>query len=432
MPLNLPLNAGSIAPPPNIRADNDLAIGLAFSGGGTRAAAFAFGVLRGLERIRAGATATALDRVEFISGVSGGSITAAYYGLRGKQALGDFRERFLIRDAEADLRTDFSLGSLVEGINGGVNQAPRLSGWLDRNLFAEATMKELLKSSRPVIWINASDLYHRTPFVFSQTVFRELCSDLGQYPISLAVAASAAVPVAFSPIVLEAYPQSCAAEPPRWIGQVLANQNSGAQVKAFARALTDYRNPDIVQYLKLADGGLTDNYGLSGLVIARSAATEPYAPLTDREAVKLRNVVFILVNAGQGAKGEWSHTINGPSGAELLAAITDTAIDSSVRSGFDAFRLTIREWENAIRSWRCKLTSGEARKLGAREGWQCKDITFKITEVSFDQSDNSARLSSIPTRFKLPEADVDLLIRSGESIVAADPTLNSISAGEHR
>src|SRR6201993_2020372 len=53
---------------------DDALLALSFSGGGTRAAAFSFGVLRELDRTRSGAagTKTLLDRVDFVSGVSGG------------------------------------------------------------------------------------------------------------------------------------------------------------------------------------------------------------------------------------------------------------------------------------------------------------------------------------------------------------------------
>lgn len=50
-------------------------IGLALSGGGYRAAAYHIGTLRALNRLGI------LDKVDVISAVSGGSITAAYYVL---------------------------------------------------------------------------------------------------------------------------------------------------------------------------------------------------------------------------------------------------------------------------------------------------------------------------------------------------------------
>src|ERR1700753_3597603 len=89
--------------------DDDDLIGLSFSGGGTRAAAFSFGVLTEMERTPVhGAGASMLDRLDFISGVSGGSVTAAYYGLRKRAGLADFRERFLLRNAEEGLQTDLN------------------------------------------------------------------------------------------------------------------------------------------------------------------------------------------------------------------------------------------------------------------------------------------------------------------------------------
>lgn len=60
---------------------------LAFSGGGTRAAAFSFGVLEFLKRTevvdRDGRRLRLIDAVDVITGVSGGSFTALAYGLYG-------------------------------------------------------------------------------------------------------------------------------------------------------------------------------------------------------------------------------------------------------------------------------------------------------------------------------------------------------------
>src|SRR6185312_15885310 len=61
-------------------SSDDMLIGLAFSGGGTRAAAFSFGVLNEIDRTRFPTGGTLLDHVDFVSGVSGGSVLAAYYG----------------------------------------------------------------------------------------------------------------------------------------------------------------------------------------------------------------------------------------------------------------------------------------------------------------------------------------------------------------
>ncbi len=64
--------------------DENIFLFLAFSGGGTRAAAFSYGLLESLRDTEVtlnGKKTSLLNQVDGISGVSGGSFTAAYYGL---------------------------------------------------------------------------------------------------------------------------------------------------------------------------------------------------------------------------------------------------------------------------------------------------------------------------------------------------------------
>ena len=72
--------------------------------------------------------------MDFVSGVSGGSVTAAYFGLKQRAAIEDFRERFLLRNAEEGLNTRVSLGNIGRALGGGVNDS-QFTNWLDRNLF---------------------------------------------------------------------------------------------------------------------------------------------------------------------------------------------------------------------------------------------------------------------------------------------------------
>jgi NTE family protein len=429
-PINLPVasNAAIVPPgtPPNVGGNTVVA--LAFSGGGTRAAAFAYGAMRGLERLPAKGRGTYFDRIIFISGVSGGSVAAAYFGLKGRAALADFRERFLLKNAEADLDTRVSLVNLARGFKGGVNDSSRLAGWLDQNLYEGATLADLYQPNKPIVWLNASDLYNRTPFLFSPVTFEALCSDPRKYPISQAVAASAAVPVAFVPIVLASFSDACSVPLPPWVDRVLADQSAGAQARAFAQALKRYRDPGQIRFVKLADGGITDNFGLSGIVIAREAVGQPYAPLTRDKALQLRHLVFIVVNSGLPPQGDWAQTVEGPSGKEMIGAITDTAINSAVRSGFDAFRLSVKGWEDATRKWRCSLSRAEAVKLGATSDWRCSNISFEVVEINFSQLDpqRSARLDRVPTSFHLSEEDVDLVAQAGTDVLLAHPTVRAV------
>ena len=223
--------------------DDDVLVALSFSGGGTRAAAFSFGVLKELaqSRLASNRATSMLDRVDFVSGVSGGSVTAAYFGLKKSAALDDFRERFLLQNPEASLSTNISLTNIGRAFGGGVNdsQFPR---WLDDNLFDGATFSSFREERRPRIWINASDIYNRTPFVFGRTAFDALCSDLGSYRISEAVAASAAVPLAFAPIVLETYPGGCSTRLPDWIERARHDPNAQPLLKSFAEAMARYHD----------------------------------------------------------------------------------------------------------------------------------------------------------------------------------------------
>jgi NTE family protein len=109
----------------------------------------------------------------------------------------------------------------------------------------------------------------------------------------------------------------------------------------------------------------------------------------------------------------------------LLGAVTDTAIDSAVRSGFDAFRLSVRDWEEATRKWRCSLSGAEARRLGASRDWRCGNIRFEINVIAFNRFDPklATKLNAIPTRFKLEPEEVDLLVRLGHDAVASQTTL---------
>ena len=156
---------------------DDLLVGLSFSGGGTRAAAYSFGVLAEIDRtrVRSGqGTVSLLDHLDFISGVSGGSVTAAYYGLKKRAAFEDYREKFLLRDAEESINTGLNPLSISRALAGGINDSTQFPRWLDDNLFHGATLGEFRETRRPRIWINASDIYNRTPFVFGATAFRAI------------------------------------------------------------------------------------------------------------------------------------------------------------------------------------------------------------------------------------------------------------------
>ena len=110
-PVNAPLTA--VKPAAGYRFENvtqtntdDTSLVLAFSGGGTRAAALSYGVLQALAKTEVGQPSQEhrlLDDVRMVSAVSGGSITAAYYTLYGDRIFSDYESRFLKRHVQNGL-----------------------------------------------------------------------------------------------------------------------------------------------------------------------------------------------------------------------------------------------------------------------------------------------------------------------------------------
>ncbi len=406
---------------------DDTVIALSFSGGGMRAAAFSFGVLTGFDETRVpNRSSSLLDHVDFVTGVSGGSVLAAYYGLKKRKALTDFKQRFLLRNAEEGLQTELSLLTIARGLQGGINDTTRFPRWLDDNLFEHATFKSLLFERRPRVWINASDIYDRTPFVFGHVAFGALCSDLSTYPISLAVAASAAVPVVFAPIVIQGYPGGCPVPLPAWVQEVRNSVNAPPLLELYANALDRYHDGS-VRYVKLMDGGLVDNYGLAAFTIARLVATTPYGPLEPEEGVKLRRLLFLVVDAGRAPSGAWAQTVEGPSGINLITAASDTATESGAVGSYSAFEETMNRWQDMLINWRCHLSPAERRHFGAPTGWNCRDVRLFLARLAFDQlgPQRAAVLNAIETRFKLPPDQVDLLITAGRDALKNNAVFSS-------
>jgi NTE family protein len=402
----------------------DTVVGLSFSGGGTRASAFAYGVLRELGRTEMtseGHKSTLIDQVDLVSAVSGGSITAAYFALKGNAALGDFRKKFLSQNVESNLRTSVSITNLMRLSNdAALNDSTGLQTWLDDNLFGGATYRDVFNRGRPKLLINASDIYNRTAFVYNKETFAALCSDLNNYPLSEAVAASAAVPLVFAPVVITNYADRCQYETPRWSQRALRNANAPSVLRANAEAVQRYRAKSDVKFVKLMDGGLTDNLGLTGILLERLSAGQPYEPLTEREAVKMKRLLFVVVDAGRPPGGDWGKNVS-TGATDLIQAVADTAVDANIRNTYEAFASHLRDWNRELIDWRCRMPQDRVQALiGQGQQWNCRDLSFHVVKVSFDQMLDPvqrAELEKIPTRFTLPDKSIDLLLDSAGQIL---------------
>ncbi|MGO4573892.1 patatin-like phospholipase family protein [Microvirga sp. 2TAF3] len=415
-------------------------VGVAFSGGGMRASAFSYGVLNELDRYQLATDQgpqRMTDMIDLVSGVSGGSVTAAYFGLKGRDGLPTFRSRFLERNAEQGFDTDVSLANVLRIVSdGGVNDRSKFPNWLDENLFDGATYADLFARKRPLVWIAASDIYSRVPFVFEPVTFNVLCSDLGRVRLSEAVAASAAVPGLFIPMNVENFGSSCGGHVPQWYQRGVEDRTAPATLRASAAAMVRYRNnPERFRYVKLLDGGLTDNFGIHSLAIARTNRDRPYMPMTAEQAVRVKNFLFLVVDAGRGPAGNWPEHLASPSGMELAGIVTDVAIDSGVYKGYDYFNATMTGWQNDLKRWRCSLSSDEIVKLrGTPDGWKCGDVTFTVGRVSSEDAgpELRKRMDEVPTRFQLDPQTLDTVIGAGEIALRNNATFRKFIRGGSR
>ncbi|MDY6974036.1 MAG: patatin-like phospholipase family protein, partial [Thermodesulfobacteriota bacterium] len=170
-------------------------VALVLSGGGTRSAALSYGVLEKLKAIpiQAGSR-TLLDEVDVISSVSGGSFTAAYYGLFGDQLFSDFKEKFLYRDIQGELTKElFNPANWFRLMSPNFNRIDLAIELYNETVFDRRTYQELIdKGKRPFIALNATNMTIGSQFTFTQPAFDILGSDLSSLPVARAVASSSA------------------------------------------------------------------------------------------------------------------------------------------------------------------------------------------------------------------------------------------------
>ncbi|MDR0892389.1 MAG: patatin-like phospholipase family protein [Mediterranea sp.] len=199
-------------------------IGLALSGGGYRAAAYHIGTLRALQRLGI------LPRVDVISSVSGGSITAAYYALH-KENYEEFERSFIeqlkkgaLGGAIVNLLVVLAAIVACVWIFGGWALLPillilfffhyklmPLSIFIERAynrlFFHKAKLSDL--PDTPMLAINSTDVCTGTLFTFSkkrmmgykyETSDNQKLFKPEAFPVARAVMASSCVPFAFSPV----------------------------------------------------------------------------------------------------------------------------------------------------------------------------------------------------------------------------------------
>ena len=405
--------------------DSDVVVALSFSGGGLRAAAFATGAMQGLASQAGPPGHSLLQQVTFITSVSGGSLPAAWVGLHGTGSLAEFRETALLHGGAHkhvdNMRNSMSLLRLA---------GDGLTRWLDAEVFHGATFAEMSAAGRPAVWINATNLNARLPFAFDRRTFGALCSDIDSFPVADAVAASMAVPLVFSPVVLEKHPEHCPDPLPVLGAATQANWGDTMLAKATSEEWQDYRDVTNGRFLKLVDGGLTDNFGLSSIQQSRLLAGTPLAPLDESEAMRIRRLLFVVVDGGNRSAVAWNRAVEGPSGLDLAFASVDAAIDTNMRLSYDSFLVMSRRWQDELVAWRCGRPQAEQDEQRARQpGWSCNDVQVSVSRISFDDllPQRAFRLHQISTSLTLSQADVDDVIEAGRDAMQRNGMVQTFS-----
>lgn len=387
------------------------------SGGGARAAAFAYGVLLELKATQVswrGRNGALLDEVDVIAGVSGGSIAAAYYAAFGDEMFTQFESEFLHQDFQQ---------SLIAGVLRPDNLYRMGSPWYGRSQVLAARLDTLYRGKTfgdlaarpqaPVLLVSATDLSLGTSFDFSPEQFALICSDLGRVPLSFAVAASSAVPLLLSPMTLANHAAHCPRPSPSIDGLLGTVGVQSALLQAQARSYLDTEHRP---YIHLVDGGLADNLAVRRLLDSVAANGGLQRSTRESPPSSIHRLFLIAVNSER----EPRHAIDGsdriPSTAQVLDSLVFGAGARDTRETLARLRQAATEWQR------------EARHPGGAGAFaddaQVHVITVNLADLKSDSS--RAPLLQVPTAFSIGQAEVARLIEAGRHLLRVSPEFQEL------
>jgi NTE family protein len=380
---------------------DEILLVLSFSGGGTRAAAFAFGVLEALR------DSSLLEEVDVVASVSGGSILAAYYALFGERTFDEFPALFLEKDVQGAMaRRLASPRNWFRLLSRNYDRIDLVADYFDDHLFNHATFADIV-GSRPFLLISATDITRGVPFEFTQDHFDLLCADLESYPIARAVAASTAVPVALTPITLVNYGwPACSYREPLWL-EATAKRGGSSRHARRVRARQSYRDPEERAFVHLLDGGLADNLGLQGLLEGFFSTETP----CEAQPLDLgsRRLVVVVVNAVTDLDRSGERKKQGPSLAQTIWAAANIPIDQHTFVEIETLRSELEEWARYVEE--CGFVPREELRTPTPEGVHTVVVDFEA--VRRIDPEASERLRRIPTNFDLEPELTDELRQAG-------------------
>jgi len=421
--------------PSDVDEDNATLVILAFSGGGTRAAAFSYGVLETLRDMevttRSGRRVRVLDTVDVITGISGGSFTALAYGLYGDKLFDIYEPAFLKRNVQGDLLARAinpfnwpALGSV------GWGRSELAADFYDEILFKGATFHDLRRDG-PRILVSATDLADGTRVIFNPENFDVLCTDLSTMRIARAAAASSAVPVVLSSITIDNYGGTCGYQPPSWARLFMDTASPprpAARTVKRLQELQAFADRDERPYLHLVDGGVSDNVGMRGVLDVMSTFEALHAAGEKTPYDHVRNIFVFVVNSLATPPNDWSMHESPPGLFDVLLKATGTPIDRYSYDTVETLKDIQARWAS-LREIRDAISPYPALTEKLQVVMRAPNINIRVIEVSFDAlADDKERayLNTLPTSFVLSDEAVDRLRLAAKHAILASPEVKRL------
>jgi predicted acylesterase/phospholipase RssA len=367
--------------------------------------------------------------VDCISSISGGSFTAAYYGLFGERIFTDFRPRFLDVDVE-----DALIRRAVNPLNWFRLASPSFSRidlaaeYYHEKIFDKQPFSALAGTGkRPFVILNATNLANGERFEFTQEQFDFLVSDLATYPVARAVAASSAFPFLLNPLSLKNHPHPEGFTLPKDYEEGLKDYDTNRRRYYWARNRAMYVDDKERPYLHLMDGGLADNIGLRPIEAAWRRTSGFIRKLLNDGAIE--KFVIIVVNARPDGGDTISKKEN-PPGLGVVAVKTATiAMDNY---SFESIEVMKELRDMRARAQRniaaCRQRLAACPSAPPLPGLAA-EIDPYVIEVNFEAIDDPERRTyflTLPTSFALSREQVDALIQIGPELLRAEPEFKEL------
>jgi len=410
---------------------------LAFSGGGTRAAAFSYGVLEELRRTDItidGRKTQLLVEVDAITGVSGGSFTALAYGLYGERLFGEYEQRFLKRDIQGELLARFLSPRNWNALwSEGWGRSEMAAELYDEVLFEGATFADLERKPGPMIMATATDISTGSRLGFTQGEFDLICSDLSTVPLSRAAAASSAVPLVLSPVTLNNYGGKCGYREPGWV-RAIEDPNNRARPAGRAmqrlREMRSFQDSQHRPYLHLVDGGLADNLGMRVVLETMETIEANRAFRRASRSDQIKRIVIVVVNSLSIPKTDWDERARPPSDLVILLKATGVPIDRYSYEAVELLKDIIARWQT-IRALKAAGAFANAGNPALSRAVDVPDIDLYAIDVSIAAHPDAAErdyLNELPTSFALSNEQVDRLRAAAGAIMRASPEYQRLIA----